>query len=54
MKQLPNEKELANLVEMARVAQDKAKKFADLAEAFAQKWEKRLEGRPQKQTTNTK
>ena len=45
MKELPDEKELLELLEMARTAEEKAKKFAELAEAFAQKWEGRLKDR---------
>jgi len=45
MKELPDEKELLELLEMARSAEEKAKKFAELAEAFSQKWESRLKDR---------
>lgn len=38
MKQLPDEKDLAELVEVARVAAEKAKAMSDLATALACKY----------------
>lgn len=45
MKQLPEEKELLELLEMARVAAEKARQTSELATAIALKWQKRLENR---------
>ncbi|MBE9019306.1 hypothetical protein IQ272_24870 [Chroococcidiopsidales cyanobacterium LEGE 13417] len=42
MNQLPNEKELAELVEIARVASEKAKIMYETADNIATKWEKKL------------
>ncbi len=42
MKQLPDEKELAELVEMARIHAEKAKAMSELATAIAQKYQKRM------------
>lgn len=42
MKQLPDEKELAELVEMARIHADKARAMSELATAIAQKYQKRM------------
>lgn len=53
MKHLLDEKELAELVEMARIAAEKAKGMSDLAAAIAQKYQKRMseirQAAPQKQ-----
>jgi len=43
MKQLPDEQTLLELLEMARVAADKAKSMADLATEIDDKWRARLE-----------
>lgn len=45
MKQLPNEKELSELVEMARIAAEKAKATYETADAIATKWEHRFEAK---------
>lgn len=45
MKQLPDEKELAELVEMARIAAEKAKLTYETVDAIAKKWESRFEAR---------
>lgn len=45
MKQLPEEKELLELVEMARVAAEKARETSELTTAIALKWQQRLENR---------
>ena len=45
MKQLPSEKELIELVEMARIAAEKAKVTFDTADAIATKWERRFEAK---------
>lgn len=45
MKQLPEEKELLELVEMARVAAEKARQTSEFVTAIALKWERRLEAR---------
>ena len=42
MKQLPDEKELAELVELARIAAEKARAMSDMATAIAQKYQKRM------------
>lgn len=42
MKQLPDEKELAELVEMARIHAEKAKAMSELATAIAQKYQKQM------------
>ncbi|MGL4622383.1 hypothetical protein [Chroococcidiopsis sp.] len=42
MNQLPDEKELAELVEIARVATEKAKAMYMTADTIAKKWERRL------------
>ena len=46
MKQLPEEKELLELLEMARIAEQKARETSELATAIALKWKQRLENRP--------
>ena len=43
MKQLPEEKELLELLEMAILAEQKAKETSELATAIALKWKQRLE-----------
>jgi hypothetical protein len=45
MNQLPDEKELAELVEMARVADEKAKIMYETADTIAKKWERKLADR---------
>ena len=45
MKQLPNEKELIELVELARIAAEKAKVMSNTADAIATKWERRFEAK---------
>lgn len=45
MNQLPNEKELAELVEIARVAAEKAKIMYETADKIATKWEQKLANR---------
>ena len=45
MKQLPAEKELVELVEMARIAAEKARIMYETADAIATKWERRLEAK---------
>lgn len=42
MKQLPDEKELAELVEMARIHAEKAKAMSEFAFSVAQKYQKRM------------
>lgn len=42
MKQLPEEKELLELLEMARIAEQKARETSELATAIALKWKQRL------------
>ena len=42
MKQLPDQKELAELVEMARITAEKARAMSELATAIAQKYQKRM------------
>lgn len=42
MKKLPDEKTLAELVELGKSFEDQARKLYEMAEAFAQKYEKRL------------
>lgn len=42
MKQLPDEKELAELVELARIAAEKARAMSDMATVIAQKYQKRM------------
>ena len=43
MKQLPEEKELLELLEMARIAEQKVRETSELATAIALKWKQRLE-----------
>ena len=43
MKELPDEKTLAELVELGKSFEDQARKLYEMAEAFAQKYEKRLQ-----------
>lgn len=43
MKQLPDEKELLELLEMARIAEQKARETSELATKIAYKWQRRLE-----------
>jgi hypothetical protein len=45
MKQLPNDKQLDELVEMGRLLEEKAKKFSNLADRFVKKYKKRLRDR---------
>lgn len=45
MKQLPDEKELIELVEMARIAAEKAKLMYEATDAIATKWERRSEAK---------
>lgn len=42
MKDLPDEKALAELVELGKSFEDQARKLYEMAEAFAQKYERRL------------
>ncbi len=42
MKQLPSEKELQDLLEMARIAAEKARETSELATAIAHKYQKRM------------
>ena len=42
MKQLPDEKELVELVEMARIAAQKARVMYETADAIATQWERKL------------
>lgn len=41
MKQLPDEKELVELVEIARIAAHKARVMYETADAIAQKWQRK-------------
>lgn len=43
MKELPDEKTLAELVELGKSFEDQARKLYEMTEAFAQKYEKRLQ-----------
>lgn len=45
MKQLPDEKALLELLELAKEAESKARELYEMGESFAQKWESRLEDR---------
>lgn len=45
MKHLPEDKELLELLEMARSAEQKARETSELATAIAIKWKRRLEDR---------
>ena len=42
MKQLPDEKTLLELLQLAKDAEQKASEMSDMGEAFAQKWQHRL------------
>ena len=42
MKELPHEKTLAELVELAKDFEDQCRKLYEMSEAFAQKYEKRI------------
>lgn len=43
MTELPDEKTLAELVELGKSFEDQTRKLYEMAEAFAQKYEKRLD-----------
>jgi len=45
MRQLPEEKELLALLEMARIAEHKARETSELATSIALKWRRRLENK---------
>jgi hypothetical protein len=45
VKELPDEKTLSELVEMAKIAAEKAKVMSDLATEIEEKWRRRLEYR---------
>jgi hypothetical protein len=45
MKQLPEEKELLELLEMAKIAEHKARETSELATAIALKWKQRFEAK---------
>lgn len=45
MKQLPDEKTLFELLEMAKITEQKARETCELTTEIAYKWQKRLEGR---------
>ena len=45
MKQLPDEKELLELLEMARIVEQQARETSELATEIAYKWQRRLETR---------
>ena len=45
MKQLPDEKTLLELLQLARDAEQKAKEMSEMGKAFAQKWQYRLTNR---------
>lgn len=45
MKELPDEKTLLELLELAKAAEEKARELYEMGEAFAQKWESRLKDR---------
>jgi hypothetical protein len=51
MKQLPDEKTLLELLDLARDAEEKAKALCDLTTEIDEKWRVRLESRPK--VTNT-
>lgn len=42
MKQLPDEKTLLELLQLAKDAEQKARELSGMGEAFAQKWQYRL------------
>ena len=42
MKELPDEKALAELVELGKSFEEQARKLYEMSEAFTQKYEKRL------------
>jgi hypothetical protein len=46
MKQLPDEKTLLELLDLARDAEEKAKALCDLTTEIDEKWRVRLESRP--------
>jgi rubrerythrin len=50
MKELPDEKTLLELLELAESAEQKAREMYRQGEAFAQKWENRLAARKQAAT----
>lgn len=43
MKELPDQKNLTELVKMGKSFEEQTRKLYEMAEAFAQKWERRLE-----------
>ncbi|MFB2973996.1 hypothetical protein ACE1CD_33955 [Aerosakkonema sp. BLCC-F183] len=45
MKELPDEKKLAELLGLAKEAEQRMREAGDAIEAFSQKWERRLKGR---------
>lgn len=42
MKQLPDEKTLLELLQLAKDAEQKAREMSEMGKAFAQKWQYRL------------
>lgn len=42
MKQLPDEKTLLELLQLAKDAEQKAREMSDIGEVFVQKWQHRL------------
>ncbi|WP_175561000.1 hypothetical protein [Hydrococcus rivularis] len=52
MNELPDEKKLLELLELAKDAEHKARDLYEMGERFSQKWEKRLESR--RETTGQK
>lgn len=52
MKELPDEKTLLELLELAKDAEQKAKELYEMGEAFAKKWEPRLERKEQARVQN--
>ncbi|MGH2415298.1 MAG: hypothetical protein ACRDEA_16740 [Microcystaceae cyanobacterium] len=46
MKELPDEKTLLELLQLAKEGEQKARELDQMGETFAQKWEQKLKNRP--------
>ena len=53
MKKLPDERTMSKLLSMGKDLEDQARKVYEMSEAFAQKYEQRLENQPIKQEGST-
>ncbi|MGF1489675.1 MAG: hypothetical protein ACFBSE_21530 [Prochloraceae cyanobacterium] len=53
MKKLPDERTMSELLSMGKDLEDQARKVYEMSEAFAQKYEQRLESTPKEQEEST-